>query len=245
MARAVAGFLMMMLAALAAAPLKAADETKSRTTTKHVFAVAWQPGFCQTRRTRVECTDPNAAWRGRDAFSLHGLWQMRKSYCGIDAERGKALRKAKWTALPPFVLSDETRRRLDVAMPGTVSGLDRHQWLRNGTCHAATAEDYYRRSLDMLDRINASGLPALFAGKTSGNVTIAEVRQAFDTAFGAGAGDRVRLSCRKVDGKPVVTGLTIGLGPVDTETPFGDLILAAGKTESKCNTGRVVLRDGV
>ena len=150
MARAVAGFLM-MLVALASAPVNVQAETQSRTATKHVFAVTWQPGFCETRRTRAECADPKAAWRGSDWFSLHGLWQMRKSYCGIDAERVKALRKEKWTALPPLVLSDETRRRLDAAMPGTASGLDRHQWLRNGTCHAATAEDYYRRSLDMLD----------------------------------------------------------------------------------------------
>src|SRR5690606_25789828 len=102
--------------------------------------------------------------------------------------------------------------RLATAMPGRRSGLDRQQWLRNGSCLGLTADAYFSRSLDMLDAINRSALPALFAAKAGGTVTLAEIRAVFDSTFGEGSGDRVRLSCRKSGEQQVIVGLTIGLG---------------------------------
>ena len=73
MARAVAGFLM-MLVTLAAAPANADAETQSRTATKHVFAVAWQPGFCETQPDRRECRNQQQDRFDASHFALHGLW---------------------------------------------------------------------------------------------------------------------------------------------------------------------------
>jgi ribonuclease T2 len=236
--------LVLFLATPAAAVTPTA-ETKGdgggKEATRHVLALTWQPGFCLVKPESPEC-----ARRSADAaaarLSLHGLWQIKKSYCGIDADLKKRDRSSKWTDLPQLALSDGTAARLAAAMPGVASGLDRHQWLMNGTCHASTAESYYARSLELLDAVNGSAVGALFEAHAGTTVTIAEVAAAFDTAFGAGAGERVRLRCRTVDGQAVVTGLTIGLAA--SEGDLAALIGGAAPTKSHCEGGLVARASG-
>ena len=120
-------------------------------------------------------------------------------------------------------------------MPAARIGLDRRQWLKSGSCVATSAEAYYSRSLDLLDQLNTSPVRTLFTGKAGASITLADVRAAFDKAFGTGAGERVRLSCRKTEGGSVVTGLTIGLagdGPT-----LAERIAAAVPTKSRCTEG--------
>lgn len=206
--------------------------------TRHVLALTWQPGFCLTRPALAECA---AEGRGAAAggLTLHGLWQVGKSYCGIDAELKRRDRSGRWSDLPELVLAEGTAKRLSVAMPGTASGLDRHQWLMNGTCHAATADDYYGRSLDLLDAVNGSAVGAFFAAHAGETVTMADVAAAFDSAFGKGAGERIRLRCRPVDGQAVVTGLTIGLAAAEGD--LRTLIQGASVTKSECDAGLLAL----
>ncbi|WP_337182589.1 hypothetical protein [Shinella sp.] len=78
-------------------------------------------------------------------------------------------------------------------------------------------------------------MPLLFAGKAGGAITLAEVRAAFDAAFGPGAGERVRLTCRKAGDRTVVIGLTIGLAA--GEGPLSQLISGASPTKSRCTEG--------
>lgn len=202
--------------------------------TRHVLALSWQPGYCMVRPNAAECE--KAAGQGlAPRLGLHGLWQVKKSYCGIDAELKKRDRSRNWDDLPKLVLSDGIEARLAAAMPGVASGLDRHQWLMHGTCHAATAEAYFSRALDMLEAVNRSPVGAFFASRSGTIVTISEVGEAFDGAFGAGAGERVRLRCRSVDGKAVVTGVTIGLSAAEGE--LSALVLNAAPTKQDCKAG--------
>ncbi|PTM92082.1 ribonuclease T2 family protein [Mycoplana dimorpha] len=203
--------------------------------TRHVLALTWQPGFCLTKPESPECRRHPKA--GAPRLSLHGLWQVRKSYCALDADLKKRDRSGKWTDLPQLSLSEGTAARLAEAMPGVASGLDRHQWLMNGACHAATAEAYYVRSLAMLDAVNGSAVGTFFETHAGRSVTMADVAAAFDAAFGAGAGERVRLRCRDVDGQSVLTGLTIGLSAPDGDLPA--LIRGAAPTRSACEAGLV------
>lgn len=199
-----------------------------------MLALTWQPGFCLTRPALPECK--GSGWQARPGgLALHGLWQVRKSYCGIDAALKRRDRTGRWSDLPELVLAERTAKRLSVAMPGTASGLDRHQWLMNGTCHAATAEDYFGRSLDLLDAVNGSAVGAFFEAHAGETVTMAAVAAAFDAAFGSGAGARVRLRCRAVDGLTVVTGLTIGLAAAEGD--LRTLIQGGAVTKSDCEAG--------
>lgn len=71
-------------------------------------------------------------------------------------------------------------------------------------------------------------------------MTEGEIKQAFDTSFGKGAGDRVRMRCQKAGPRSVITGLTIGLsGNVSAGAGLSPLILAAGETDFKCGRGGV------
>ncbi|MBD9372931.1 ribonuclease [Rhizobium sp. ARZ01] len=214
------------------------DGDGGKAKTRHVLALTWQPGFCLRKPKMPECAQWPEGAHEPTGLALHGLWQVKKSYCGIDAELKKRDRSNKWTDLPQLVLSEETATRLSVAMPGVASGLDRHQWLMNGTCHAATAEDYYVRSLEMLDAVNASAVGALFDAKAGKVVTKDEIAAAFDAAFGPGAGERVRLRCRNIDGEKIITGLTIGLSADEGE--LAGLIRGASATKSKCDGGLLV-----
>lgn len=202
---------------------------------REVLSISWQPGYCAVRPKSRGCSDFSAASAAARQFSLHSRFQIRKSYCGIEAGLKQKARKGKWTDLPGIVLASATKARLLAAMPAARIGLDRQQWLRSGSCVANNPEAYYSRSLDLLDQINASPVRALFTEKAGSALTLAEVRAAFDAAFGAGAGARVRLACRKAGDKVVVVGLTVGL--TAGEGPLATLIGKTPPTASRCTEG--------
>lgn len=224
-------------------PARAEESDPSAGAARYVFAVSWHPGFCETRPSRAECAAQSSGGAAARQFSLHGLWPLKQSYCGIADGLKAEYRKARWTDLPPVELSPDTAARLRDAMPGTVSGLDRQQWVRSGTCSGLSAERYFALSLAMLDRLNVSAVQALFAARIGASVSQDDVRGAFDAAFGKGAGERVRMRCRKDGARQVITGLTIGLsglpGEGEDESVMGPLILAAGKTAFQCTSGVV------
>ncbi|MCV9999840.1 ribonuclease [Pararhizobium sp. YC-54] len=214
--------------------------TAAKGKTEYILAVSWQPGFCETRPNRTECAGQTEERYDATHFSLHGLWPVKKSYCGVSAEIKARDRKGDWLDLPQLAMAQETAAQLLVAMPGTQSGLDRHQWLRSGTCHGGTAQDYFSVQLRLLEEINGSAVRKLFASRLGREVTEGEVKQAFDESFGAGAGKRVRMRCQKAGARNVVTGLTIGLsGDVSANAGLSTLILAAGDTDFKCAKGIV------
>lgn len=202
---------------------------------REVLVVSWQPGYCAARPKSRGCADFSATSPAARQLSLLSRFQVRKSYCGIEADLKQKARKGKWTDLPEITLASGTKERLLAAMPAARLGLDRQQWLRSGSCVAASAEVYYSRSLDLMDQLNASPVRALFTGRAGAAVTLAEVRAVFDTTFGAGAGERVRLSCRKTGDKTIVIGLTIGLAA--GEGKLAALIKGSSPTISRCTGG--------
>ncbi|KQU73961.1 ribonuclease [Ensifer sp. Root142] len=223
--------------ALAQEKVDAAAEGASGRT-EYVLAVSWQPGFCETRPQRKEFANQTAERFDATNLSLHGLWPLRKSYCGVAAEMRTQDRKGDWLDLPKLAMADDTAARLLVAMPGVQSGLDRHQWLRSGTCQTAPVDDYFATQLHMLDELNRSAVGALFRARIGSELDEKAIKQAFDQSFGAGAGDRVRMRCQTVAGRSVITGLTIGLtGDVSGKSSLAPLIQAAGPTEFKCAKG--------
>ncbi|SIQ21989.1 ribonuclease T2 [Rhizobium sp. RU20A] len=214
-----------------------AAEPEPPVKTALILSVSWQPGFCETRRSRTECRSEQAESFEATHFTLHGLWPMRQSYCGVD-EATKALDKTgKWTDLAPLTLTAANAATLDARMPGRRSGLDRHQWVRSGSCTGLTPDDYFALQDTFLEKLNASPVLALFRSRSGQIVTAAEVRSAFDQGFGPGAGQRLRLTCRKAGDRQLVTGLTIGLGALAqpaAATPLADLVLKAAATSEKC-----------
>lgn len=204
-----------------------------------VLAVSWQPAFCETASGKPECRNQSPDRFDATSFTLHGLWP-HDEYCDVADRDLAADRDGRWSALPEVDLSPALRRRLDTAMPGTLSQLERHEWLKHGTCFPADAETYFTGALALLDQLNASPVRDLFAANIGKRLTQRQVRAAFDEGFGAGAGERVRLACGDDGDRTLVTELTLGLwGTIGATPDLAGLLLAARPTNGGCDTGTV------
>jgi ribonuclease T2 len=209
--------------------------------TQFVLAISWQPAFCETRPNRPECETQTEDRFDAAHFALHGLWPQPRSrdYCGVDAATVELDENGDWADLPEPELSDALRRELETVMPGTQSSLDRHEWIKHGTCYGE-AEDYFQASLDMLAAINASPVRDLFSASIGAELTQEQIWSAFDQAFGEGAGERVRLACIEDGNRRLINELTIGLtGNIDGPESFADRIMDARPTDGGCDGGLI------
>ena len=237
----------MMQARAAEMPDRPADNSIEKTESRResskttmILGVSWHPGFCEGRSKAPECENQSTNRADARQFSLHGLWTARKSYCGVPDALKDQDKKRKWLDLPELALDEALKVELAKAMPGMASGLERHEWIKHGTCSGDVAADYYARSLKLLAAVNGSAVQALFESHLGKALKEAEIKAAFDQAFGPGAGDKIRMRCRKDGDRNVITGLTIGLGKVEEEdADLAMLIAAAGKTRFGCPEGIV------
>lgn len=205
-----------------------------------MLGVTWMPGFCEKKPKTPECSRQTASSPDAQQFSLSGLWRVRKTYCGVETGLREQDKKKDWLAMPELSLAEEVKLELAKAMPGVASGYDRHQWVKYGTCSGMVADEYYGRSLKMLAILNSSDVQKLFQDNLGGTIREEEVKAAFDAAFGAGAGNRVKMRCSKDGDRRVITGLTIGLGEVeDGEDDLSTMIASAQETKFGCQEGVV------
>ena len=126
-------------------------------------------------------------------------------------------------------------------MPGTQSMLERHEWIVHGTCSGVVAgqllspRDAVPRHDQQLRRRRRS-LRSNVGKRLDGS----QIRAAFDTAFGKGAGDRVRVACERDGDRQLISEITIGLrGDVMGTGGIGELIAASSPTDPGCNGGIV------
>ena len=228
-------------------PAAPADQGKPAASGKpeYVFALSWQPAFCETKSSKPECQAQSAAGFDATHFTLHGLWPQPNGnfYCQVPASDKANDNPAHWQELPAVDLDATTRAELDQVMPGTASKLERHEWIKHGTCYGKSQQEYFADALNLMRAVNASPVRDLFTKNVGKQLTSDAIRSAFDSAFGAGAGERVRVSCL-VDpssGRRLIGELTLGLtGPIGPNSSLGELMLAsAPTTKAGCPKGGV------
>jgi len=209
-----------------------------------LLALTWQPAFCEEKTSKPECEKLNKGELPitEKQLSLHGLWPQPKGnyYCGVSGEIESLDKPESWCELPAPELDSDTAQRLAVAMPGTASCLERHEWIKHGTCFYGDrkGDEYYDDSLRVLDAINKSAVGQLLAENVGAEVETADIRQAFDSAFGEGAGDRVRVKCENDQGRNLIRELTITLkGEITEDGDIGALILAGDPQRPDCTRG--------
>ena len=177
-------------------------------------------------------------------LSLHGLWPQPRGndYCSVSAALRSLDRAKRWSELPELELDADTREALSVVMPGTMSHLQRHEWIKHGTCfHAAGgADEYYDDTLLLVAAINGSSIGQFVADHVGAEVETSDIRKLFDEEFGDGAGDRVQFHCTGDQGRTLLQEVKIRLkGKIEATTEIRDLLLAAEPVSIGCPRGIV------
>ena len=208
----------------------------------YVLALSWEPAFCEGLPDKTECRSESSSSYEATHFSLHGLWPQprSKAYCGVSGADQASDKAHDWNALPPVDLTPSVEAALEHVMPGTQSLLERHEWIVHGTCSGASKDTYFARAALFAGTINNTAVAQLFAGNIGKRLDGTAIRQAFDTAFGAGAGARVRIACDDDSGRRIITEITIGMrGDVMGSGGIGELIAASAPTDPGCTGGIV------
>jgi ribonuclease T2 len=207
----------------------------------YVLALSWEPAFCSVMKDKSECKNETASSYEASHFSLHGLWPQprRNVFCGVDRATAALDDNHKWAELPMPKITLETSRELSRVMPGTASLLERHEWIKHGTCYVGgDAETYFSDAIRLTNDVNGSVVQSFMQANIGRTIQVTELRKKFDEAYGQGAGERVHMACSK-DG--MISELTIGLrGDIPAGTALPDLIKSAEPVDAGCESGLVV-----
>lgn len=226
--------------------LKVEEGTKRNPDTSQVlqgdftFAISWQPAFCEQNSYKPECITQTTSRSDATQFSLHGLWPepRGREYCGVSNADMQADKRGDWQRLPAPQVSAELRTELEQLMPGTQSYLERHEWIKHGTCAGVDAETYFSRSIALLDAINASGIGDLIESAIGARLDAEDIRAGFDTAFGQGSGNRVTIECGNDGSRRLIDELRLALrGVIDNEPDIATLMSAAPSRQRGCPQG--------
>ncbi|MFG6158929.1 ribonuclease I [Halomonas sp. 1390] len=189
----------------------------------YTLAMTWHPGFCASRsRPPRECREP-ALREGADrGFVLHGLWPSlpeRFAERGIDRRRwwreGCFLETPRpdggfCRVHPPLDLPAALESRLESAMPGRASCLDRYQYAKHAACLALPETVYFAASVALVEAVNESAFGAFVTLNQGGEVARNALIDAFEAAFGEQTGRALRLTCGG-RGNRLLTEVRIGI----------------------------------
>jgi len=211
--------------------------TKNSQPPQYLLALSWQPSFCESHASKQECRTQIKNRYDASHWSLHGLWPQPRgnAYCGVnDMDKGID-RNKRWYLLAPVKLTQETATALAFVMPGMASHLQRHEWIKHGTCYGTDAETYYSHAVSLTQQINNSPVGELFTQNVGNKITLSQIRHYFDKAFGHGAGNKVNLRC---DNKGRISELWINLkGKITTKTKIGALLRQSLSAGTSCRAG--------
>jgi ribonuclease T2 len=208
----------------------------------YILALSWQPAFCEQRPDKTECKGQKSSSYEVSNFALHGLWPQPRSnvFCNVSKADIAADEAREWFQLPEVKLTPETKSKLDRVMPGTQSLLDRHEWIKHGTCYGTDAEQYYADSIRLAEAVNSSVVGRFMAQNVGKQIQVTDLREKFDEAFGDGAGQRVRVACDRDGDRLLIGEITIGLkGDLSGSSDIRDLIVASTPTKAGCTAGIV------
>jgi len=165
----------------------------------YVFAVSWQPAFCESKPDKPECKIDDPKVYQATHFTLHGLWP-NKTRCGTNyGYCGPVKQKpADFCDYPQVSLSAEVRDKLAVVMPSVGSGscLERHEWYKHGTCQNGTADEYYAQATALVHEFNDSGIAKFMSERLGKPVSLEAFRAALDASLGAGTSKHAKIGCK-------------------------------------------------
>ena len=209
---------------------------------KLLLSLSWQPAFCESNPNKTECRTQTASRYDADHFSLHGLWPQPEGleYCDVSTQDRLTDQRRRWNDLPRINLEEDTAQRLYRVMPGIRSGLERHEWVRHGSCFSSEPETYYRTALSLVDQINRSALREALIQHSGRSVTVIQLKTALETSFGEGAGRALGIRCSWDGQRRLITDIRIQLKqPVNESTPIREALDTSSMAPGNCDAGEV------
>jgi ribonuclease T2 len=198
-------------------------EFVTKVSTDNLLAISWQNAFCQTHQNKRECRNVSPTSYSASHFTLHGLWPQPRNKVNCKGERKVWLDKELYNDLLKI-------------MPAAKSGLHKHEWKKHGTCYGKKADEYFKDSISLIEKINNSEVQKLFAKNTGKTLTKKQIMQSFDKSFGKGAGRKVKMICNK----GLITELQINLkGEITPTSDISKLLKSAKNAKGGCMKGRV------
>ena len=225
--------------AVHANPTENIDRSKAG---KLLLSLSWQPAFCESNPDKMECRTQTASRYDADHFSLHGLWPQPHGleYCDVSAQDRATDQRRRWNDLPRINLEADTAQRLNRVMPGTRSALERHEWVRHGRCFGSEPETYFRTALSLVEQINGSQLREALIQHSGRSVSVLQLKTAFETSFGEGAGRALGIRCTRDGQRRLIAEIRIQLKqPVNEATPIREALDTASPTPGNCDAGVV------
>ncbi|SFZ98690.1 Ribonuclease I precursor [hydrothermal vent metagenome] len=203
----------------------------------NILVLSWHNSFCETNRNKKECRrDLFSLFRSKhreNNFVLHGLWPQPKNkiYCNLDRKYITMDKYRHWNKLPDLLLRPDTRSKLEKIMPGMVSSLHKHEWIKHGTCFGLNADKYFSEALSLTQEFYDSDVSKYISNNIGKRVSIDKIRIEFDKSFGEGTGKSVELRCR--DG--LITELWLHLG--EGKDGLGSKLKNGKQSKKTCQRG--------
>ncbi len=193
------------------------------------LAVMWYPSVCKVERYPA-CRRPLPFWMQN--FTLHGLWP-KKQYCHVPARLKMLDKKGAWKKIP-LKIPPSLEELLLRYMPGTISGLHKHEWIKHGSCYSSSPEVYFLDSIALVEQLNKTPIRDFFVEHRGKRIQTYKIRRLFDKVYFKGAGKRVKFVCK--DG--YLTQMYIRLkGYLSPQTPLEQLLRHARPTRRGCARG--------
>jgi ribonuclease T2 len=212
------------------------DKKKHTVSERNLLALSWHNAFCETHRRKKECKRSflSKPKYHEKHFVLHGLWPQpkHKMYCNMERKYITMDKYKRWNKMPDIGLSAETKMNLMKVMPGFMSNLYKHEWIKHGSCYGTDAEQYYKDAIALVHQVNDSKVGDFFMKNIGKKVTLKQIRAQFDSSFGAGSGKRVELKCKK----GLITELWLHLGE---GSDIASMLQGAKSSYSRCKSGRI------
>ena len=213
---------------------KTPTTTVSNKPKNSLLALSWQNAFCQTHKNKRECQRARGAYTDT-RFSLHGLWpQPRENlYCDVSKKDKEFDKRGGWNKLQKLDLTPATRKELLRIMPASASNLQKHEWIKHGTCSGMSAQKYYAHAIELTKQVNQSKVGQFFTQNIGKTVTLQQVRFKMNESFGKESGKKLELRCRN----GLITEIWIHLG---NEGESLQTLLKGGKdVNSRCKQGKI------
>jgi ribonuclease T2 len=200
------------------------------------LALSWQPAFCELSARKPECRAQSADRWDAQHLALHGLWPNvdrdgngridgEDNYCLPEPQRKVAIR-SDWRDLAKVALPSALREDLDRVMPGAVSQLERHQWVKHGTCSGLDQTSYFQVAIARTDDLAASGFSKFVSASIDREIARRDLLASFEADFGRGSAKALRLICDRKDGVVLLSEIRLLLRTESLNQKLGRTSLA-------------------